>query len=294
MTKIETAEALPKSLTMGQSLIKQMKADPHAKHYEIKAYTAGNADTLKYEGAFQSVENVVSDTGYNGVDYIDLFTVIDTDSNAMNLTKITYEGKPGVTADAGKKHRITGTPTPITDVITKLAGVLSVSDACVEDGLYDEIDADLAELLVLSRNEYLVSTALDEATEITGTGNLYNDIINAAAKIRGKGGSNLTLFVNSDDAATLQAGQGQGCCGLILDRLSPWGISAIEFVEEAVEAGKFVLGDFKAQRVYRRTAIRVERATQSEDHFEYDISDFRVYQRLGLFVRRPQLLVKSS
>lgn len=294
MTKIETPEALPKKMTAGQSLIKQMKAEPKKTAYEIKAYSAGNADALKYDGAFQNVGDVVvSLTGYTGVDYIDLFTVIDTDSNALNLTKVDYTGKPAVTADAGLKAKITAAATPVTEVIAKIAGYLSVSSACVEDGLYREIDADLAELLAISRNEYLIGTALDEATEVTGTGDLYNDIINAAAGLRSKGAADLTLFVNPADAATLQAGQGQGCCGLIADRLAPWGITRIEFSEE-VEAGKFVLGDFKAQRVYRRTPIRVERATQSEDHFIYDIDDYRVYQRLGLFVRRPDLLVKSA
>lgn len=293
MTKIETQEALPKALTAGGALLKQMKAEPKKDAYELRAYTAGNEDALKYEGAFQKLEDVVSVTGYTGVDYIDLFTVIDTDSNSLTLTKVDYEGKPAVTADAGLKAQIKATPTPISEVITKIAGYISISSACVEDGLASVIDADLAELLAIARNEYLVSTALDEAGEATVTGELWSDIVNNASVLRSKGAGELTLFVNPADTATLTKGNGLACCGSIADTLGAFGITRIEYTE-AVDAGKFVLGDFKAQRVYRRTPIRVERATQSEDHFIYDIDDYRVYQRLGLFVRRPDLLVKAA
>ena len=293
MTKIETQEALPKALTAGGALLKQMKAEPKKDAYELRAYTAGNEDALKYEGAFQKLEDVVSVTGYTGVDYIDLFTVIDTDSNSLTLTKVDYEGKPAVTADAGLKAQIKATPTPISEVITKIAGYISISSACVEDGLASVIDADLAELLAIARNEYLVSTALDEAGAATVTGELWSDIVNNASVLRSKGAGALTLFVNPADTATLTKGNGVGCCGSIADTLGAFGITRIEYTE-AVDACKFVLGDFKAQRVYRRTPIRVERATQSEDHFIYDIDDYRVYQRLGLFVRRPDLLVKAA
>ena len=293
MTKVETTEAMPKALTAGGALLKQMKAEPKKDAYELRAYTAGNEDALKYEGAFQKLEDVVSVTGYTGVDYIDLFTVIDTDSNSLTLTKVDYEGKPAVTADAGLKAQIKATPTPISEVITKIAGYISISSACVEDGLASVIDADLAELLAIARNEYLVSTALDEAGEATVTGELWSDIVNNASVLRSKGAGSLTLFVNPADTATLTKGNGLACCGSIADTLGAFGITRIEYTE-AVDAGKFVLGDFKAQRVYRRTPIRVERATQSEDHFIYDIDDYRVYQRLGLFVRRPDLLVKAA
>lgn len=293
MTKVETTEAMPKALTAGGALLKQMKAEPKKDAYELRAYTAGNEDALKYEGAFQKLEDVVSVTGYTGVDYIDLFTVIDTDSNSLTLTKVDYEGLPAVTADAGLKAQIKATPTPISEVITKIAGYISISSACVEDGLASVIDADLAELLAIARNEYLVSTALDEAGAATVTGELWSDIVNNASVLRSKGAGSLTLFVNPADTATLTKGNGVGCCGSIADTLGAFGITRIEYTE-AVDAGKFVLGDFKAQRVYRRTPIRVERATQSEDHFIYDIDDYRVYQRLGLFVRRPDLLVKAA
>lgn len=293
MTKVTEKEAMPKALTAGGALLKQMKANPKADAYELRAYTAGNADALKYDGAFQKIEDVVSVTGYTGVDYVDLFTVIDTDSNSLTLTKVDYTGLPAVTADAGLKAQIKATPTPISEVITKIAGYISISSACVEDGLDSVIDADLAELLAISRNEYLVNTALAEAGAATVTGELWNDIVNNASVLRSKGAGALTLFVNPADTATLTQGNGTRCCGSIADTLGAFGITRIEYTE-AVDAGKFVLGDFKAQRVYRRTPIRVERATQSEDHFIYDIDDYRVYQRLGLFVRRPDLLVKAA
>ena len=295
MTKIENPTAMPevKKMTAGGALLKMMKAEPKKDAYELRTYTAGNADALKYNGAFQNIDDVVSLTGYTGVDYIDLFTVIETDSNSLTLTKVDYEGLPAITADAGLKAQIKATPTPISEVITKIAGYLSISSACVEDGLGSVVDADLAELLAIARNDYLVSTVLDKAGAATTTGNLWNDIVNNASLLRSKGAGALTLFVNPADTATLTAGNGVGCCGSIADTLGAFGITRIEYTTE-VDAGKFVLGDFKAQRVYRRTPIRVERATQSEDHFIYDIDDYRVYQRLGLFVRRPDLLVKAA
>lgn len=242
-------------------------------------------------------------------------------SNAISyLVEGAVEGALATVAEGGAKPQFhVADPTPKTDPLRKIAGVLKFTDEMIEDAafLVSEINERGLYLLALEEENQLLNGS-GSGSQIEGLLNrsgiqteaaadaddVPDALFRAMSKVQTATGLTAdALVINPADYQALRLRkdgnsqyygggyfQGQYGNGDIDWQPPVWGLRTV--VSAAVAAGRAVVGAFgTAATVYRKGGVRVESTNSHADDFTNNLVTTRIEERIALAVRIPAAFV---
>lgn len=250
-------------------------------------------------------------------------------SGTLSSQSITYfvegarEGDFATVPEAGKKPQMHYDFTTVTESITKIAGLIKLSDEMVDDlaFLVSEINTRLLyDLTIFEENQLLngdgtapnlrglLNRSGIQTEAGTGAGDNLDAIFRANTKVQVATGLRADgVVIHPNDFQTfrlMKDGNQQyygggpftgayGNGGGVPIEPALWGLPTV--VTAAIAQGTVLVGAFQqASTVYRKGGVTVSSTNSNVDDFEHNLVTIRAEERLALAVRIPAAFVKVT